>query len=85
MREPPFEYEARFLHADNLTSVFVRTERPLIDPDDAPAGASDEIEYGRWRFRILRLVEDAKPATESELQKIGVLEVELLAQPTSGP
>ena len=80
-REPPFEYEARFLHRDNPTSVFARAERPLVDPDEAPDGASDEIEYGGWRFRIVRVVEDAEPATESALQKIGVLEVELLGQP----
>jgi hypothetical protein len=81
LREAPYEYEARFLQGDNPTSVFVRTQRPLVDPEEAPAGASYEIEYDGWRFRILRVVEDAEPATESELQKIGELEVELLRQP----
>lgn len=79
--EPEYEYEARFFENENPASVFVRTDRPLIGPDEAAAGASQEIESDGWRFRILRVVEEAQPPTASELRKIGVLEVEPLARP----
>ncbi len=79
--EPGYEYEARFFENENPASVFVRTDRPLDGPDDAEAGGTQEIEYEGWRFRILRVVEEAQPPTASELRKIGVLEVEPLARP----
>ena len=81
----PYEYEARFVDDERPTSVFVRTDRPLVSPGAAPADASSEIEYDGWRFLILRVVENAEPATESDIQKIGVLEVELLARQPERP
>ena len=78
--KPPYEYEARFIENENPSSVFVRTHRPLLDPEEVPGGVSHEIiiEYDDRRFRVLRVVERAEPPTASELRKIGVLEVEPL-------
>ena len=52
--EPPYEYEARFIENENPSSVFVRTHRPLLDPEEVPGGVSHEIivEYdGQRRSR----------------------------------